>query len=159
MLRMLASILGRQETELQGQTVARTFRLLEANKILPIPPLKLRNAKLKIEFVSQAARAQSSSKMAPVMQLLQDLVPLGQISNGSVYDIIDTDAVVQQYVSAKAITQKIIRLPRDVAQIRQQRQQQQEMQQAGQTGGQIAGAMKDLATAHQMSQGQPVGVQ
>lgn len=158
MLRMLASILGRQETELQGQVIARTFNLLLNNKILPVPPMKLRTAKLKIEFVSQAARAQSSSKMAPIMQLLQDLVPLGQISNGSVYDIIDTDAVVQQYVNAKAISQKIIRLPRDVAQIRQGRQQQQEMQQAGQTGQQIAGAAKDLATAHSMSQ-QPMGVQ
>lgn len=150
MLRQLSSVLGRQEVEMQAQILARTYEQLTYYRLLPPPPQSLRHQKLKVEFVSAAARAQTGSKATAITQLLQDLVPLGQISQGAVYDAIDTDAAVQQIVSARDISLKIIRAPRDVAAIRKQRQDQQDMSQGAQTGAQIAGAAKDMATAQSL---------
>lgn len=146
MLQLMAPILGRLQTELLGPMLALSYSLMQANNRIPLSPSSLQRKKLKIEYVSPAARAQYASKAASIRNFTQELIPLAQISP-EIMDNIDPDAYAQEMAKIQDVSRKILRPAKDVAAIRQQRNQMQQAQQLAQAAQPAAQAVKDLATA------------
>lgn len=57
-LLMLGPVLERLHTELLDPLIDRTFNILQANGVLPVPPPELQNKDLNVEYVSVLAQAQ-----------------------------------------------------------------------------------------------------
>lgn len=57
-LLMLGPVLERLHTELLDPLIDRTFNILQANGVLPLPPPELQNRDLNVEYVSVLAQAQ-----------------------------------------------------------------------------------------------------
>lgn len=151
-LRLMAPMLGRQQTELLGPLIQRSYSLLHsAGKIPPAPPL-LRRQKLTILYTSPAARAQLGAKADRVSRFMQDLLPMQQVDPNCI-DVLDTDQVVQVYATARGIPQKVLRSPQAVAQIRDAKQKQQQAQQMAATAEPASNALKNIATASKLTGG------
>jgi hypothetical protein len=153
-MQLLAPVLGRHEPELMGPLLHRVYDCLAKARQIPPKPRSLHGERLRIEYVSQAARAQTYGKASAIPQLIQALTPLAQINQG-VMDVLNVDEAARQLAESLDVSRKVINTKRDINAIRQQRQQQQQQQQAAQTGAQMASAAKDLASAKQISQQQP----
>lgn len=145
-LSLMAPMLGRQESELLGPMIKRSYRLLRRNGMLPPIPPQLIGAKMDIQYVSPAARAQMGLKWRSMTRWIQDLVPLAQI-NPEVLDAVNTDEYARLQARYQDVTRKIVRSQRDIDTIRQGRKQQAAMQQAAAAAPQVAGAAKDFAQA------------
>lgn len=157
-LSLMGPMLGRQEAEFLGPMLKRSYKLLSRNKMLPPVPQKLKGARLDIQYISPAARAQLSLKWMAQTRWIQELIPLAQI-DPSILDVVDTDEYARQQAEMQDVTRKIVRTPRDIAAMRQSRQQQQQMQMIANTAQPAAGAVKDLAQARKFSSqaaGQPI---
>ena len=148
MLRLLAPILGRQEAELLGQTLSRTYNILNMEGKIPPCPHKIRHMRVFPEYVSPAARAQSGSRALEIGQFMQDILPYTQL-DPNIADIVDTDEAARQIAIARDITRRVIRNKRDIDKIRKQRQAQQQMQQMAQVGEQASSAIKNLGQGQQ----------
>lgn len=153
-MNLLAPIISRFEPEMFGPLVHRTWDCLKRSGMIPKAPRLMRGAKLKLEFTSQAARAQSFGRAMVIPQLLQALTPLAQI-DPSVMDVIDTDESARQLADALDVTRKIIRTKRNIGAIRARRQQQQQQTQAAQNGLAMSQAANQLAQAKQTAQTPP----
>lgn len=153
MLRFLAPMLGRQQTELLGPTIQRTYALLAAKGKIPPAPQILKGKTLKIGYINSAARAQQSVKADRISRFLQDVIPMSQVDQG-VMDNIDMDQMMAVYALARGVPRQVLRDPRAVAMLRQQRQQMQQAQQAAQIAEPASNAVKNIAQAQQLGQQQ-----
>jgi hypothetical protein len=145
-LRLLAPMLGRQQTELLGPMITRTYFLLKGAQRLPPPPESLAGQRMKIAYVSPAARAQQGVKGQSMSAFIQDLVPLAQI-NPDVIDCIDMDKMAQKYAIIRGVPRSVLRSPQEIAQIRQQKAQQQQIAQAAQVAEPASKAMLNISKA------------
>lgn len=151
-LRLMAPMLGRQQTELLGPILQRTYNLLHSHNRIPPAPVLLQKRTLKIVYISPAARAQQSVKADRISRFLQDIIPLTQVSP-DVMDAVDTDELVQLYANARGVTRTALRSPKDIAAMRQQRQQAQQAQQMAQVAEPASKSMLNLANAAKASGG------
>lgn len=145
-LRLMAPMLGRQQSELLGPCIARSYDIATEMNRIPTAPLSLRGKALAVAYVSPAARAQSGSKANDMSRYVQDITPLAQIAP-TIMDSIDTDEYAAQMALARGLTRKILRAPKDVAAMRDARNQQQQAQQVAQTAEPMSNALKNVADA------------
>lgn len=146
MLRFLAPMLGRQQTELLGPLIKRTYELLhERNQIKPAPVI-LQGRKLSVNYISPAARAQQGVRADRVSRFMQDITPLMQMDQGIV-DSLDTNAMVKLYASTRGVSSKIFRTDAAVNAIRQQRAQKQNAMDMAQTAEPASKTLLNLAQA------------
>lgn len=131
----------------------RIFAILKRKGMIPPPPKSLQNVPMDIDFVSVLALAQKAASTTGIEGLVKMSLELAQIKP-EVLDNIDSDEMIQEYNNLLGNKQKILKGPKSVAQIRQQRQQEQEKMQQAATmtqGSEIAnkasGAVSNLAGA------------
>jgi hypothetical protein len=146
MLRQMGSILGRIMTEFTSPLFIRTFNLLNAAGQIPPAPATMYGRKLKIFYISPAAKALESAKGSNIQAFTQDIVVFAQ-ANPEIMDAIDTDALAQEMAKMRDVTRKIIRTPEAIAALREQRAKANQMQQMAAVGRDSAAAIKDLSVA------------
>jgi hypothetical protein len=147
MLRQMAPMLGRLQSELLGPMLKRTYQLLLKRGMLPPHPDILNGEKLEITYISPAAIAQRGSKMNELTRWLQgDILPLSQIDPG-VLDAVNLEKL--PFISARLrnVTREAVRSPEEVAERKQQKQAAAALSQMAEVGGQAAGALKDVSVA------------
>jgi hypothetical protein len=145
-MRMMAPMLGRLQTELLGPMVQRSYQILNDANLLPEAPDLLKNARLKIRYVSPAARAQIASRAQSVQRFLNDIQPMIQVSP-EILDTIDPDALTQFMADIRDIPRNILRPAKQVKEIRESRAQQQQEQQQTAIAEQQGKAAKSFADA------------
>lgn len=145
-LRMMAPLLGRQETELCGPMIARSYELLSEHNMIPPAPRSLRRRSLKVSYRSPAAKAQTGVKAMAMGRFVQELIPVAQI-DPTVMDVIDTDVYAQELAVARGTPRTILRSPKAIQSIRDKRAQQQQVAQVAQLAEPASKAIKNLAEA------------
>jgi hypothetical protein len=143
-LRLVAPMLGRQESELLGPQLTLSYMLLTRNGIIPPPPMEF--GAMKIEYTSPAARAQTGMRAFNMDRYIQRLVPVAQINPG-VFDIIDWDAYPRELADAMGTSEKILLSPEAVAEMKKQRAEQEQMAQLAGTAEPASKAIKNLSDA------------
>lgn len=145
-LRLLAPIFGRLVAELHGPMIARSYFLLNDHKKIPPAPGMIKNARLKVGYLSPAAMAQSGAKATVISRFLTDLTPMAQIDPG-IMDAIDLDKTAQLLATARGVPRICLRSPKDLAALRQAKQKAQQMEAMGKAVEPISKSVKNLADA------------
>jgi len=148
-LRNMSPMLGRIHTELLSPMVRRTARAATRAGLMPELPPNMEGQKIRLEYVSPAARAQEGTKAMAIQQFVQDLVPFAQV-DPSILDPIDWDAYSREMAKVRGVSRRIIRGAEQIEEIRngrKQAQQMQQMQQMAASAAPAAGAIRDIAAA------------
>ena len=129
-LRLLGPILGRLHNELLKPIIDTTFSILQRKGKLPPLPAALKEMggrELEITYLSAIARVQRTSESQNLILALQDVAPLLE-NDPTILDNIDGDKAFRHAADLRGIPEKILRRPRDVDNIRDQRMQAQEQE-------------------------------
>lgn len=146
MLRFLAPMLGRQQTELLGPLVQRTYNILHDRGAFKPAPDVLRKRRLEIVYLSPAARAQQGVKADRMARFMQDITPMLQI-DPTVADGIIPDKVVTQYALARGVTRTILRSQKDIEAIRAERAKAKQAEQMTQAAEPVSKSLLNIAQA------------
>jgi len=150
-LRNIAPLVGRQEAELLGPMIMRTYDLLTQWGKIPPHPIKIKGKQLKIVYVSRAAQAIKSGKLGALRSFITEtVVPMAQVAP-EVKDSVDMDEVVAESAYLSGVTRKIFRTPQEVAAIRKDRAEQQQQQQQLQAAESASTSLKNVGQAAQAS--------
>lgn len=147
-LRMMGSMLGRVQDELLGPLIQRSYELLQSVDRIPPAPESLQRGKLKIIYVSPAARAQKAMKAVSMSRFVQELTPMAQIQP-DIFDAIDMDRFAQEYAILRGLPQVVLRSPDEIEAVRSERQQAQQMAALAETLEPASKAVKNIAEANQ----------
>ena len=145
-MQLMAPMIGRLQTELLGPQLARSYNLLTRAGKIPPPPRRLSGAKMKLEYVSPAVKAQYGTKMTQLNQFTQALIPISQL-DPTVMDIVNTDAMAEEMADITNVSRKILRTPDEITARRESRQQQQNAVTQGAMAKNSADIVKTLADA------------
>ena len=151
MLRQIASITGRIETDHLSPTIHNTFYLLQREGQLPPPPPELQGVQLEIVYTSSASKAQMSAKADAISQFMTEMTPLYGV-DPSIFDGIELSRLGAEQAILRDITHKVRSSPEQIAAKQRQRQQEKQAQTGlanAQQAGTMAGALKDVATAQE----------
>lgn len=148
-LLMLGPVLERLHDELLKPAIDLTFDAMLEAGIVPPPPPQLRGAELSVEFVSVLAQAQRAIGVQSIDRLIGTVAQISAAKQDpAVWDTVDTDKVVAEYGDMLGVDPHLTRAGDELGVVRQQRQQAQQQQAAVANAPALAGAAKDLATAH-----------
>jgi hypothetical protein len=145
--RMLSPVLGRQRVEYLEPMIERVFGImLRAGQLPPIPDV-LGGQSIKIDYISPVARAQKADEAGAVTRVLSQAMEASSV-DPTVMDNFDLDVAFRFIAESNSIPSTILRDPRLVQAIRQQRAEQQEAQrkfeqaqQAAETGARLIPAV------------------
>jgi len=150
-LRNIAPLVGRQEAELLGPMITRTYDLLSFWGQIPPHPIKIKGKKLKIVYVSRAAQAVKGGKLGMLRSFITEtIVPMTQVAP-EIKDSVDMDEVVAESAYLSGVTRKIFRTPQAVAAIRADRAKQQQQQNQLQAAESASTSLKNVGQAAQAS--------
>lgn len=124
----------------------RIFSIIKRRGMIPPMPKSMQNVPLDIQFVSILALAQKSASTGGIEALMRMVGELGQV-HPEVLDVPDFDETLQEYNDLLGNKQKILKGPKVVAAIRQQRAKQQQQQQQAEALAQTADAANKGAGA------------
>jgi hypothetical protein len=141
---LLGPVLDRIEFELLAPIVERVFAVMSRARILPPAPPEIQGLPINVEFISMLATAQAAAATGGIERLLQVAGSLVGI-DPAVMDNIDIDFTLDKYSELLNNDPKLIRSPRQLAQIRAQRQQQQAYDQQAARAEQLAKSAKVLS--------------
>lgn len=122
-LRMLAPVLGRLQSELLGPLIETTFSLLTQLGKIPSAPSTIDGASLRVTYVGGAAKAQMGMRASSTARFIEDLMPMAQLKP-DILDVIDEEKLAQELAISRGASRKVLRDPRQLAEMRQQRQMQ-----------------------------------
>jgi hypothetical protein len=137
-LRLMGPVLARQQFELLRPLIKIVFGILDKRGELPSGmPKVLQKFKLKVEYVSEIAKAQRLNDMDSLQRVFQLSAPVVQ-ADQSVLDNMNGDELFRYVAKLGGIPQQLIRSQNQVKKIRQNRsqimqqqyQQQQDLQEA-----------------------------
>jgi hypothetical protein len=151
-LRQMAPMLGRIQTEALGPMISRTLDLLARNNMLPIPPASLEGEEYEVSYISPAAMAQFGGKAIAIQRFVQDAAQLASVMP-QVMDKLDPDRLVEEMALHRDVSRKVLRSQAAVDQMRQQREQQAQAQQQLAMGEQLSGALKNASVAQKNFEG------
>jgi len=137
---LLGPAIGRITKEGITPKIMRLFKMMYRNGKFPNPPDVLLGQEMDIAFLSPLARAQKESEMIPIESFLGIVSQISQVKPESL-DKIDEDKTIDIIAQIKGINPDILRDPKQIKMIRENRQKAMEMQQqmmAMQQGSQIA---------------------
>lgn len=145
-MRMIAPMLARQMGELLGPMIRLTYRLkLRAGQIPPAPASVI-DKKLRLVYMSPAAKAQMGVNALAMARYINDLLPVAQ-ADPSVFDVIDFDAFPREYAKYRGTPVTILRTPEAVKQIRAERAKMQQAKQLAEIAEPASKAVKNIADA------------
>jgi hypothetical protein len=152
---LLTPTMGRQQSEALGPLIEREIDLLMFHNVLPPMPDILVEAGGEYEIVydSPMSRMQRAEELVGVQRTLELLTPFAQISGPQVFDVIDADALARLTAEVSGVPTPIMRSPQAVAAIREQRAAQEQEAMMMQAAQPLAGAVKDVAQAQSLLQG------
>ncbi len=150
-LRLMGPILGRLNDELLRPIVDRLFGIMLRKGDLIETPKELRGRDLKVEYVSQIAKAQRASESDTLLRVIQASSPIIQV-NPDIMDNFDGDAVLRHNAKIFGLPEEMLRDPADVSQMRQQRRDAEEDAIEAQLQNQEADTAQKLASAQQQQQ-------
>lgn len=132
----------------------RIFGILKRRNMLPPAPKSMQGIPLDIDFISVLALAQKAANLTGLESLVRMGGAIAQMGKPEVLDLLDGDEIAREYSDMLGNKQKVLKGPKTVAQIRQQRaQQQQKMEQAqlaehaANIASKGAGAVSDLSSS------------
>lgn len=148
---VLGPVLARLERELLSPAIARIYAIMNDSGLIPPAPEAIRGQEINIEFVSILAQAQKMQGMKPIEQGVSFVGSLVQAFPEAA-DALDVDETIREYCKLSGAPAKMLRAPKAVEALREQRRQAMarqeqaaEMQQAIQSGQQAAQGAKLLA--------------
>lgn len=124
----------------------RIFDIGLRRDFFPEPPESMMTGGIKVDFLSNLARAQKLSELSSLQDLLLYSQGIFQIAPEAI-DNFDTDKAFEKIVNTLALDTKIRRNPMEVQKMRQERAQQQQQQAAMQQQTEMAKAAKDASKA------------
>jgi len=148
MLQQLGPLLARIETEYLSPSIEHAIRYLKETRdpLFDQVPQSLDGREMQIVYTSPAAHAQYASGLSNISGFIQDLAPLLQ-AKPEILDNIDEQEFLDTAARMRNITRKVLVDKKSVAKQREARAQQEEMQMAAANAPQMAGALKDVASA------------
>lgn len=148
-LLMLGPVVENIETDGLAPVVDITFDACMEAGILPPPPPELAGGMdLNIEFIGLLSQAQRAVSMAGVDRIIGATASIAAAKQDpSVWDKIDTDAVIDKAASYVGVDPEVIRGDDEVAAIREGRAQAQQAAAAQEQAARVAATAKDLAGA------------
>lgn len=151
-LLMLGPVLERLQNELFDPLIDFTFLQLANGGALPPIPQKLSKVNLDVEYIGLLAQAQRAVVLRSNDRLIATVGSLASATGDpGVWDMIDTDEVIEEYADGLGVAPKLIRSKDARDALRKQRQAQQQAAQAAATAEQAA---KAGATASQIDPNQ-----
>jgi hypothetical protein len=148
-LRALAPMLGRLASELLGPGLERSYELLHAANRFPEAPPSLQRQRLKLVYISTAARAQKSMKATTAGRWVQEMVPVAQI-DPTVFESVNWAEYAKVTSMDRGVTRTIFFTPQEQAAIKAQRQQAQQMAAAAEIAKPASEAVKNIAQANSL---------
>jgi hypothetical protein len=148
MLQQLGPLLSRMENEFLDPAIELTVGFLQRSRdpVFESMPASLAGRDLEIVYTSPAAQAQYASDIGNIAGFLQDITPLAQ-NDPTLMDNINDNNLVDEYARRRNIPRSVVRSKKEVAQIREERAAQESQQQQVAAAPELAGAMKDVASA------------
>ena len=143
-LLMLGPVLERLHSELLDPLIDRTFNILQAAGVLPIPPPSLQGKPLNVEYVSVLAQAQ---RMVGVSSIERTVGFVGQLATiwPEARHKINPSQAVDEYTEAMGVSPGMIRSDREAAELSQAEAQAAAQAQAGDQGQQMADTAKTVS--------------
>lgn len=122
-LTQLGPVIERVSTEKLMIVIDRVFSLMERGRMLPPAPPALRDAEIKVEFVSILTQMQ---RLVGIGQIERSVAFVGNLAGAfpEAADKIDIDQTIDEYAQRAGTPSKIIRSTADANKIREQRAQQ-----------------------------------
>jgi len=143
-LLMLGPVLERLESELLDPLIDRTFSIMLAKGLIPMPPEELQGMEMKVEYISMLAQAQKMVGTASIAQTVTFAQNIAAVIPEAA-DMINVDETIQEYADMMGVPPKIIRSKEDVAVIRQSRADQVAAQQKAITMQNMVAGAKTLS--------------
>lgn len=149
---LLAPAAGRQQSECLGPMIEREVGILARAGMLPAPPQEWIDAggAYKIEYTSEATRAQKAGEGIAVLRMLESLATIAQ-HKPEIYDRIDLDEAAKTLAESYGLPPKVMRDDDAVDAIRGARTQEAQAQNALQSAAVAGDAAKSLAQAAAMA--------
>lgn len=146
MLQQLSPLLNRMESEYIAPAVETTFMFLNRRRQLPDIPASLSGAKLEVAYASPSSQAQFASRLSDISSFMQDLTPLANVKP-EILQSIDERELLDSYAKYRNISPSVVKSTKVMQEQQAAQAEQQQNQQAATALPDIAGAMKDVATA------------
>jgi hypothetical protein len=150
MLQQLGPLLARQEVEYLGPSIEHNIEFLQDKdpEFFRSAPESLAGQNLEIVYTSPAAHAQYAGAISNMSGFIQDITPLAQ-QDPTILENIDANNLFANYGRMRNIPRNVVKSKDAVNAAREQREEQEQMQMAAQAAPQMAGAMKDIASARE----------
>ena len=148
MLQQLGPLLARMENEFLGPVIEQTIEFLQDKRdpLFEEVPESLAGRDLEIVYTSPAAHAQYASGISNIAGFMQDITPMIQ-QDPSLLENIDSNELFEAYARMRNIPRTVVKSKDAVAAAREERAQVEEQQMMTQAAPEMAGAMKDIASA------------
>jgi hypothetical protein len=147
-IRQMGPILGGLMSDILHPCIARSFQLLKDAGRIKSAPEVLNKRKLKIVYVSPAAKAQKAMSAINIGRVIQEITPLAQVAP-EIMDAFDMDEVAQVLVDSRSVNRRVVRSPEQIAALRQERKMAQDAMAAAEIAKPMSEAVKNLALANQ----------
>jgi hypothetical protein len=152
-LLLLGPTIERQEYEALDPVISRTFGICVRAGIIPPPPKEIATADLTIEYISLLAQAQRLVGARSVERTLGFVGNVAQLSQDiSVWDNINKDKAVREYVEAAGSPESLMNDDKTKAAIRENRNKAAEADMRMKMAESQARIAKDMASADMSSQ-------
>ena len=154
MQRLLGPTYGRLQSDLLGNMLTRTFKMLYRNRILPPPPdVAVQNGWiLDVDYLGPLAKSQRFDDAAAIERTVNTATIMSERSPG-VLDNINYDNAIKEYGDVVGVPAKIWNSEATVRLIREQRAQQQQQERELAMAQQGGEAMKSVGEGMQVMQG------
>jgi hypothetical protein len=151
---LLGPTMGRQQSEALGPLIDRELDLLAFHNVLPpMPDIMIESGgEYEIVYDSPMSRMQRAEELVGVQRTMELLAPFAQI-DPTVLDVFNKDELARLTAEVSGVPMPVLRSPRELQQLREQRAAQEQEAMAIQAAQPLAGAMKDAAQANALLQG------
>lgn len=151
-LRFMAPQLARQHDELLAPLVDIVLREMLDRNLFPEHPADLAGTEVKVRYTSQIAKAQRASEGNSLLRTIELMIPFLE-TDPSIMDIFDGDEVGKYASFITGLPAKLMRDPKEVAAMRQQRAEAQQNQVELEQQGMNADALNKVSPLLQESEG------
>lgn len=148
MLQQLGPLLARQEGEYLGPSIEHNIEFLQDKDpdFFKEAPESLAGRELEIVYTSPAAHAQYANAISNMSGFIQDITPLLQ-QDPTMAENLDTNELFANYGRMRNVPRNIVKSKDSVNAAREQREQAESQQMQMQALPEMAGAIKDVASA------------
>lgn len=150
-MRLLGPHLGRLHAEFLDPLVTRVFNIAAREQMLPpLPPELAEAPDFRVEYISPLARAQRTGESQAILRFVQPVAQMIPIAP-EIADNIDMDETVRRLADGYSVPTAIMRDPKKVAKLREQRAAAQAQQAMMASMQPMAEAADTMASAEKQS--------